>query len=224
MLALALEPLLDNARLLGLGRALRVLEAVARMARETVEGQALELDWARRGHRALGDRDYLNMVHKKTGWYTFITPVLVGATVAGADARALTRLKRFATLLGVAFQIHDDVLNLVGDEQACGKERDGDLWEGKLTLILLHLLRAASAEERARIERALARPRADKQLDEIADVRALVDRHGSIDYARRTAVDYARRAEALLDGAGLGRSAHHDFIAALPRYVIGRDR
>ncbi len=225
MLALALEPLLDNARLIGLGRALRVLELVARMARETVEGQAIELDWARRGAWRLGDRDYLNMVHKKTGWYTLLAPVLIGATIAGADARALTKLGRFAALLGVAFQIHDDVLNLDGDEHKCGKERDGDLWEGKLTLIVLHLMREASDAERARVERLLATPRDQKREEEVVMLRSLIDRHGSIDYARRVAVRYARRAEALLDASSvLSPSLHREFIAALPRYVIGRDR
>jgi geranylgeranyl diphosphate synthase, type II len=128
MLALALSPLLDNARLLGLGTALRILQAVATMARESAEGQAMELSWIRGGRWELRDHDYLRMVHKKTGYYTFITPLVVGGLVAGADPATMGWLRRFGTCLGLAFQIQDDILNLIGDEAAYGKEQCGDLW------------------------------------------------------------------------------------------------
>ena len=64
---------------------------------------------------------------------------------------------RFASLLGVAFQIQDDVLNLVGTGQY-GKEIAGDLWEGKHTLILIHAMRRARESERAEALRILENP------------------------------------------------------------------
>jgi len=155
MLALALEPLLENMRDLGLGRALRVMQVVARMARESAEGQALELAWIRAARWDLTDRDYVGMVHKKTGSYTFISPVVIGGIVAGATPPQLHTLRRFAARLGVAFQIQDDVLNLIGDEAAHGKDPGGDLWEGKHTLILMHALRQASRRDQATARRIL---------------------------------------------------------------------
>src|SRR5581483_3238235 len=148
MLAMTLEPLLDNIRVVGLGKALRILRTIARMARESAEGQALELDWIRRDRWDLDDTDYVRMVYKKTGWYTFMAPLLVGATAAGASAEHLGELRNFGAVLGVAFQIQDDVLNLTSDEGGYGKEIGGDLWEGKRTLILMHALRQASPAER----------------------------------------------------------------------------
>jgi geranylgeranyl diphosphate synthase type II len=159
MLALALEPLLDNMRVLTLGKALRILQVVARMARETAEGQALELAWIRDGNWSLTDRDYMRMVHKKTSFYTFLAPVTVGAIVGGAEPKCVARLRLFATALGVAFQIRDDVLNLSGSERAVGKEIEGDLWEGKHTLILIHALRSSSARDRTRAIAILNKPR-----------------------------------------------------------------
>ncbi len=88
MLALALGPLLDNMRVLDMGRALRILQVVATMARESAEGQALELDWVRRARWDLTDDDYLAMVDQKTGWYSFVAPMVMGAIAAGADRRA----------------------------------------------------------------------------------------------------------------------------------------
>jgi geranylgeranyl diphosphate synthase type II len=159
MLALALEPLLDNMRLLGLGKALRVLRAVAQMARESAEGQAMELGWIQRNDFGVRDRDYLRMVHKKTTHYTFMAPVVLGAIVAGAPDLVVNRLRRFATALGSAFQIQDDVLNLLASESVYGKEVLGDLWEGKHTLILMHALRSASPAHRQRAQGALRKAR-----------------------------------------------------------------
>jgi geranylgeranyl diphosphate synthase type II len=178
MLALALGPLLDNMRLLGMGPALRILQFIARMARESAEGQALELMWARGGDFRVSDRDYLRMVHKKTGWYTFLTPVLIGATVAGASQQQTEALRRFATALGSAFQIQDDILNLRADEGRYGKEIGGDLWEGKHTLMLLHAVRSAGAREGERALEVLRKPRppADEGQRYFDGVREELDR------------------------------------------------
>jgi geranylgeranyl diphosphate synthase type II len=159
MLALSLQPLLDNMRLVGLGKALRILQVVARMARESTEGQALELDWIRQRYWQLQDADYVRMVYKKTSWYTFIAPMLIGGIIAGATHQQLVALRKFAALLGVAFQAQDDVLNLVGETSAYGKEIAGDLWEGKHTLIVMHLMRAASPRERDQMRRILTKRR-----------------------------------------------------------------
>lgn len=160
MLATALAPLLDNVRVLGLGPALKILTLFVRMARESAEGQMMELDWIRRKRWDLTDAEYLRMVHKKTGWYSFISPVQVGAIAAGADRATIDALGRFALCLGIAFQIQDDLLSLGGQEGTIGKDALGDLWEGKYTLPLLHALRSASDTERREALAILARPRA----------------------------------------------------------------
>jgi geranylgeranyl diphosphate synthase, type II len=269
MLALTLQPLLDNMRVIGMGSALRVLQIIARMARESAEGQSTELAWIRDAHWDVTDRDYFRMVHKKTSWYTFIAPMLIGATIAGASEQQLGRLWRLATLMGMAFQIQDDVLNLVGDEKLYGKEILGDLWEGKHTLILVHALRRASVAERARARAILLRRRpaergeaegtelealierlaadgeltafASEQLrghwrsaaaepaktsEDVAFLMALVERHGSVDYARRAARARARRARAMLARAAAWKapSIHYDFLQGVVGFILERDR
>jgi geranylgeranyl diphosphate synthase type II len=157
MLALALSPLLDNMQLVGMGKALRVLKIIGEMARASAEGQAIELGWIRDGCWNLSDGAYLRMIYKKSAWYTFLTPVSIGAVLASSEMPVLARLKRFAIQLGLAFQIQDDILNLVGKETEYGKEIGGDLWEGKHTLILLHAMRTATPMARSRARRILAR-------------------------------------------------------------------
>jgi geranylgeranyl diphosphate synthase type II len=166
MLSLSLQPLLDNVERVGLGPALRILRAVANMTRQTVEGQARELEWVRSNAWRLDDADYLEMVELKTSWYSFITPLQVGAIAGGAAPEWLAPLESFGRHLGAAFQITDDLLNLRADPEDYGKEIGGDLWEGKRTLMLLHALRCAEPNERMRAVHILSkrRPGADGEL------------------------------------------------------------
>ncbi|MEO3760787.1 polyprenyl synthetase family protein [Mycobacterium sp. B14F4] len=173
MLSLSLQPLLDNVERVGLGPALRILRAVAHMTRRTVEGQAIELDWVRANTWQLDDAHYLEMVELKTSWYSFITPLQVGAVAAGAPPEQLAPLESLGRHLGAAFQITDDLLNLRADPQEYGKEIGGDLWEGKRTLMVLHALRNAMPEDRNRAREILGRcrPSSDSEirLDDLLD-------------------------------------------------------
>jgi geranylgeranyl diphosphate synthase type II len=199
MLALVLQPLLDNMRLLGMGKALRILQVIARMARESTEGQALELHWIQQQEWRLTDSDYARMVYKKTSWYSFITPMLVGGIVAGMPAESLATLRRFAALLGIAFQIQDDILNLTAEGDAYGKEIAGDLWEGKHTLIVMHMMRSATERERdcARAILCKSRPRYPNETQRndqlapaaLAEVLARLTASGGLTVEGRRAID-----------------------------------
>ncbi len=226
MLALSLSPLLENIKTLGLGKALKVLSTVQRMALHSAEGQALELHWIRLGEWTLRDIDYGHLVFKKTCWYTFIAPLLVGGIIAGASATQLRLLRRFGGFLGVAFQIQDDVLNLVANEKAYGKELDGDLWEGKRTLILLHTLRNLPTPQRERAREILLKPREDKHPDEVRELKAMVRAHGGVEYAQAWARRLCQKAQVLLDAfsAPLSPSSHQQFLSELVEYITTRDR
>ncbi|MEO5769715.1 MAG: polyprenyl synthetase family protein [Polyangia bacterium] len=163
MLVRSFEHLFDNIPVLGLGAALRIFQLVLRSARESAEGQMIELEWIRSRRWDVQDRDYLRMVHKKTGWYSFIAPVGVGAVAAGATDAVRAAFTRFALLLGISFQIHDDLLSLK-NTGTFGKDTLGDLWEGKYTLPLLDTLRSLPASEQREALDILARPRSLRDL------------------------------------------------------------
>jgi geranylgeranyl diphosphate synthase type II len=189
MLSLSLQPLLDNVERIGLGPALRILRAVSHMTRRTVEGQAIELDWVRSNTWTLTDADYLTMVELKTSWYSFITPLQVGAIAAGEDPDRLAPLEALGRHLGAAFQITDDLLNLRADPDEYGKEIGGDLWEGKRTLMLLHAMRCAAPADRQRATHILAkrRPTADGAIS-LVELLDTLTRRGELSVSGRASI------------------------------------
>jgi len=224
LVVMSLRPLLANVGRLGPRLALRVLEETERMARESVEGQAIELGWRRDNTLHLQDEDYLQMILKKTCWYTTIYPTRVGALIATRDNTDLESFVRFGFFLGAAFQIQDDLLNLVGNPETYGKELNGDIREAKRTLMLIHLMRHATPLERARLTEALAAPRDERRDTDVAWVRQCMDSYGSIDYARQIAHGLAGAAmhESQLLYSGLPDSRDKRFLEGLATWMLER--
>ena len=147
---LGLRPLLENRRILGVRVSMRILEEVERMVRETIEGQAIELGWRRANTTESRPRRLLANGPQKDLLVTTIFPNRVGALIATKDGIDLESFLPFGFFLGSAFQIQDDVLNIVGDKRQYGKELKGDLWEGKRTFMIIHLLEQASSKRENR--------------------------------------------------------------------------
>ncbi len=221
---LALRPLLQNRASLGPRLTLRILEETARMASETVEGQATELAWRQGNVLDLDEADYLQMSLKKTCWYTTIFPCRVGAMIGSRDGVDLDGYVRFAFFLGAAFQIQDDLLNLVGDHARYGKELFGDIREGKRTLMLIRLLQLASPAERVELGRILGLRRPDRSERDVRWVRARMDAYDCVEYARQMAHGLAGAALHEFDAAyrGLPDSRDKRFLESLATWVIER--
>lgn len=211
LLHLSLQPLLAFAMRLPPSIGQRMLAETDRMALETAAGQATELGWQRDGMLAIDEAAYLDMVLRKTAWMSTIWPLRLGALVGTVPVPPdPERLARFGFFLGAAFQIQDDLLNLVADA-SYGKERGGDLVEGKRTLILIRLRAVASPAERRALDRFLALPRGRRTPAMVADLLALIDRHG-------VAGDVRRIAE------GLAGAALHEAEAAFGHLPAGEPR
>jgi geranylgeranyl diphosphate synthase type II len=222
---LAMRPLLDNRSILGSEMSLRILEETERMARESAEGQAFELGWRRDNVTDVGEADYLEMVLKKTCWLATIHPSRVGILIGARGGVDPDRCIRFGFFLGAAFQIQDDLLNLVGDADSYGKELGGDIRECKRTLMLIHLLANASASDRRRLCTILGEPRELRTDGDVSWVLERMDAHGSLDYARQVAHGLAGAAQHEFNQlyGHLPDSRDKRFLAALPAWVIQRN-
>jgi geranylgeranyl diphosphate synthase type II len=223
---LALQRLMVNRELLGPQLSWRIMEETERMLRHSLEGQAIELGWIHDNAYELDERDYLHMCLKKTSWYSFIYPLRVGALIAEGGELDADRFCRFGWYFGTAFQIQDDILNLTGTYAKYGKEIRGDLWEGKRTLMLVHLLNHCLPKERRELKRFLAKSRSDREKTDVTWLYGLMRRYGSIEFARRAARQLAGAAliEALTAFRNAPDSDSKRFILEMVLYVVRRDR
>jgi geranylgeranyl diphosphate synthase type II len=196
------------------------------MAMRTLEGQATEIGWQLDQVEDLIPEDYLHLIMHKTCWYTTIHPLRVGAIVGSRGKVELGPLVRFGFHFGAAFQIRDDLLNLVGDERMYGKEILGDLYEGKRTLPLMHLLSVAQGSDRALVCEYLHLKRPERSPELVRTVRDLMDVYGSITFTSEYAEGILLVAEEYFEHAFAGAEPGPDldFLRALVPYVWARWR
>ncbi len=215
--------LLMNEKRLGREKTLKVMAEFSRMVDSTTEGQHMELAWVQRARWDLGESDYFEMCSRKTSWYTVAGPCRLGAIVAGASDDVLEKLEVFGIKLGVAFQIQDDVLNLVGDQSKYGKAKSDDILEGKRTLILLHLLASIGQSERAKVISIMNKDRSMKTADEVAYIVSLMERNGAFDYGRRRAEQLMKEAVGVLTGIRWqGDRASAALLESFSRFAVER--
>jgi len=193
------------------------------MAWETTEGQALELGWRKDNRIDLDDEHYLTMVLKKTCWLTTIHPLRLGCLIGARGTQALDPLIRLGFFFGAAFQIQDDLLNLEGGP-GYGKELNGDLLEGKRTLMLIHALPSCQ-RPRAGTLAAFSRRRACKARAGRCGVGARTDRAQRCHGTRKAGGTRPcrRGAVRVRSGfAGLPDSRDRQFLRSLVTWVLRR--
>lgn len=181
------------------------------------EGEMMQV--ANRGNYELSEADYLDIIGRKTAALVE-TCCHLGAWQAGADEQTMERLRMFGNSLGVAFQIVDDLLDLTGDEAEVGKSLGRDVYEGELTLPLIHYLRHEPPPQRTRLLAALLNGNGQPAAQRYREVAALLRKSDSIRYAQGTAHAQIEAAHRAL--RELPPSAARDSLAALAEFVASR--
>lgn len=162
-LALAANSVLVRAaRTLGSGVAAVLFDMWERTMLETLEGQALDLGWQRDNVDRLALDDYLAMAGKKTAWYTTILPMAVGTLVGSGRTSCADQSFRFGWMLGLLFQVANDIAGL---DAPCG---EGDIEEGKRTILMVHLLSSLQGDDRAELVRIMGTSRCHRGPREVA--------------------------------------------------------
>lgn len=205
-------------------RRLAVLSELVRMERHTLEGQALDLGWARDGRWDVTCDDNVYMVTSKTAWYSAALPLYIGAIAGGAgkdDAEGLVDLGLHA---GVAFQIQDDLLNLVGNAAAQGKDFRSDVTEGKRTLAVVWALEHLGEAERGELVALLESGTTDE--GRLARAVELIEAGGGIAHCREVASREAIAAKeraAGLERQGLVSPEAHELLDSMADFFVQRD-
>jgi len=225
MNVLSMKPLFLNKEILGMRMTGQILKEIEHMVMETVEGQAIELAWRKDNICQLDESDYFRMILKKTCWYTCIHPIRIGAVIGSGGKINPEQFDRLGYFMGVAFQIQDDVLNLLAEQNKYGKEIGGDIIEGKRTLMLIHLLNNCTKKEFNYLQSFLANP---AQFDPDTTVHWVLNKmeyYGSIENAKRISKFMAGAAlkEFYTFFSGLPDSDDKKLIENMIIYMINRD-
>ncbi len=160
--------------------------------------------------------DYYRNIEAKTA-SLFAASAEMASVLAGATERQTTALYRFGRELGLAFQMVDDVLDIVGDEAGMGKPAGSDLRQGLLTLPVLYYLE--KAEDHTPIEVVLTGQR-DK--DAVRKAMEAIRSSGAIEASLAEARVHAKRSQEAL--ATLPDSASREMLHALAEFVVERRR
>jgi geranylgeranyl pyrophosphate synthase len=156
--------------------------------------------------------DPLTVAHLKTSHYSFIAPLELGAMLAGSSKSIRKNLHEFGGVLGIAFQLTDDLLDIFGDSAATGKPLASDVREGKRTYLLCEAYARASAVQRKELDAFLGEPLNQKQL---ARLRTILQTTGAVAAAEATIAIHRTQAEKALHSLTLPEQAHKQFEALI---------
>ena len=177
------------------------------------EGEMMQVQ--QRGNFDLDEAAYFEIIEGKTAVLTAVACRL-GAHFAGASEAKVVSMESYGRDLGVAFQIADDVLDLLGDEKTTGKTLGTDLEKQKLTLPLIHLLETGSPTEVEQARSLIAEPHPGVR----DSLRALLEASGSLDYSWHKAEEFADSARNR--AAALPASPAREILMTLARQVVRR--
>ncbi|MEM1666645.1 MAG: polyprenyl synthetase family protein [Nitrososphaerota archaeon] len=159
-------------------------------------GQAMDIAWHKGLVEEITEEHYMQMCAFKTGSLSRMAVGIAGI-MAGASHGLLEGLKEFAESLSIAFQIQDDILNIVGDMTKYGKEIGGDIKEGKRTLMVIYALKHLPKDEANRLKEILSLHTNEPSL--IEEAITLIKKSGAIEYASGVARELVSKSWTVLD-------------------------
>ncbi len=185
LIALAYKSLLKDCK----GTDKKVVEDFTQGIIEVCEGQSLDTDFEKRKNVTIPE--YITMIQKKTASLTEVC-CSVGAQLGGGSKEEIKALRKYGKYLGLAFQIQDDLLDIMADEKALGKKIGGDLIEGKKTYLLLKALEKAKGEDKKLIKKVIENRGIKRK--QIATYKKLYQKLGVIDDASKEVKKYTNYA------------------------------
>lgn len=189
----------DNFKVVGIKKAQAIINEFYWMLNRTVLGQTVEIKWTQENKIDLTDKDVLFISESKTAYYTIAGPMRLGAILAGASRKQLDLIYRFGQFLGRCFQIKDDLLDLTSDFSGLKKQMGNDIYEGKRTIMLMHLFRTIKGENKKRLVKIMKKKREGKTGGEVKWVIEMMEKYGSLDYGQQLAEKLAKQAKKFFD-------------------------
>ncbi len=168
------------------------------------------------------ETEILQLHRLKTGVYTYETPLLVSATLAGANDEQKRVLSEFAVPTGITFQIQDDMLGIYGTEEKLGKPVGSDLREGKYTLLLHKALEMGKPNQIKRLKQ--LNGKSDISISEVEEAREIIKDTGSYQYSVDLAHKYIKQSKQILEPyQGFPGKEAKQFLLGMAQYMLDRD-
>ena len=163
--------------------------------------------------------DYWEMVERKTA-RMFELAIHLGLLFGGATEDQIEELTKYASLLGKAFQLYDDILGVFGDPAKTGKSNEDDIREGKMTYLVITALESATEEEKKILREILGNR--DASSEEINKVRKILRRY-SLEKAKKKCRELVEGALKHLEKIKMGDSSSKMFFKGLATFIISRE-
>lgn len=183
-----------------------------------IGGELLDTEAAFRGTNSA---DPLVIAEQKTASYSFVSPFLMGATLAEAAPVQLEILQRLGEQLGIAYQLRDDIIGVFGDETVTGKSTDGDIREGKRTFLIEEFHKLATEDQLEQFSALYGHH--DLTTRQIEIVKRLLIQSGAKDAVETLISAYQEHTHALLNALKIDTS-HHKAFSILIDLCLKRDR
>lgn len=214
-----------NIDIIGTEKSLKIFDEFFKMLNRTIFGQTVEIFWTKENKNNLTEEDVYLILESKTGYYTISGPMRLGALLAGASEDQLNKIYKFGTILGRSFQIIDDLLDLTSDFAGLKKQIGNDIYEGKKTLMLIHLYQNISPENKEKLDKILSKSRDQKTEQEVKWVIDMMNQFGSLDYGKTKALEFAKQAREIFDTelAFLDKEPYRSQLISMIDFITTRD-
>jgi len=187
-----------------------------------IEGQVLDIQYPKRSMDSLDQDQILDMLWKKTGvLYEFSgkAGAMLGLNTSDPDHWLVQAISSFASKCGIAFQLQDDILGVVGDEAMLGKPVGSDIREGKRTIILYHAFGNANDAQKNQLMSVFGNEQTSD--DDVEQARKLLRDLGAIEYTKELARTYVK--ESLTHLSEVPPSKYKDLLSLWAEYMIERE-
>lgn len=191
-------------------RILKCMDVLSKTCTEICEGQWLDMDFETRDR--VTELEYIEMVEKKTS-VLYAAAAKIGALLGGASDEVAEALSEYGRLIGIGFQMYDDVLDMISPEEVLGKVRGSDLMEGKHTLIVIDAFRKGVNLD--------IFGKGEATLEETEGAVRTLTECGSLDYVKNLAISYINEGKAKLDV--LKDCPEKDLLLQIADYMIARE-
>ena len=197
---------------------LETQELLAQAVFKVIGGELLDTEATFRG---ADSADPLMIAQLKTASYSFVTPFLVGATLAGVAPMQRTILEQLGVQLGIAYQLRDDLLGVYGDQLATGKSIDGDIKEGKRTFLIEKFYQLASHAQSDEFTALFGH--LDASVESITRAKTLLAETGARQAVEDLITSYREHCEVLLGSLDIDQP-HREAFSQLVSMCVRREK